>query len=144
MNFISNFLNQFILVHLQLIEKYEQGGIQKILIIAAFVERVKTRHFEKILLINFFSIYANWFNHFIFADFLLIDGYQQRKERKGTGHCCFHRVVVNNYLEKDLLETSISTQINLVNHFIFDHFLLIEDYQKDVLRKEEVIATFIK
>ena len=61
---------------------------------------------------------------------------------EGTSYCCFAIVVPNNYFQKVLLINFICTFANSLQHFIFARFLLIEDYGKYTLWKEQVIATF--
>ena len=39
---------------------------------------------------------------------------------------------------------SIRSYRDLLNYFIWFYLLLLEDYEKDALQKEPVIATFIK
>ena len=46
-NFYSNLLKNFIFVHLLLLEDYEQGALQKELIIVPLIERFKTATFSK-------------------------------------------------------------------------------------------------
>ena len=55
---------------------------------------------------------------------------------KGAGHCSFHRVGHTSYFEKVLPTTSFSTYSNLLNHFIFADFLLVEGYQQGARRKQ--------
>ena len=63
---------------------------------------------------------------------------------KGASHCSFHRVGHTSYFDKVLPTTSFSTYSNLLNHFIFADFLLVEGYQQGALRKQSVISPFKK
>ena len=38
----------------------------------------------------------------------------------------------------------ISTYSKLLKHFIFAHFLLIEDYEQGALRKDLIVAPFVE
>ena len=83
-NFISTYsksLQNFIYARFPLIEGYKQGALQKELIFAPFVERFKTGTLRK-LPDNFISTYSKLLKHFIFARFLLIEGYEQGALRK--------------------------------------------------------------
>ena len=58
---------------------------------------------------------------------------------EGASCCCFCKAVSNNRFQQVLLINFISTYANLLQHFIFAHFLLIKDYRKRALRKKLVI-----
>ena len=60
------------------------------------------------------------------------------------GYCYFYKAVSNNYFQKVLLINLTNTYANLLKHFSFVHFLLIERYEKQFLRKGSVIATFVE
>ena len=47
-----------------------------------FRKAVSSNYFQKVLLINFISTYANWLENFCFAHFLLIEGYRKYYLRK--------------------------------------------------------------
>ena len=84
MNFIStysNLLKPFSFPDFLMIENHEQSALQKDLVIALFVEQVKT-YFENVLLINFISIYSNLLKYFIFVHLLPIEDYEQGALRK--------------------------------------------------------------
>ena len=108
-----------------------------------FRKAVSDNFFQKVLLINFISTYANMFQHLIFARFLLIEGYEKCALRKEL-------VIIAPIVEwfkiatlKVLLMNSICTYRNLLNHFIFLYLLLIEDYEQGALRKELIFAPFV-
>ena len=63
---------------------------------------------------------------------------------EGASYCCFCKAVSNNFFLLVLLINIINTCANLIQHFIFARFLLIEDYGKYVLRKEPVIGCSFK
>ena len=63
---------------------------------------------------------------------------------EGASYCCFCKAVSNNFFQQVLLINIISTYANLLQHFIFARFLLIEDYGKCALRKEPVIGCSFK
>ena len=73
----SKSLKNFIYSRFPLIEGHEQGALRKEMIVAPFVERFKNSYFEKAFLINFISTYSKLLKHFIFACFLLIEGWEQ-------------------------------------------------------------------
>ena len=58
---------------------------------------------------------------------------------EGASYCYFRKAVSNNFFQQVLLINFISTYANLLQHFIFARFLLIEDYGECALRKEPVI-----
>ena len=43
-----------------------------------------------------------------------------------ASYCCFRKTVSNNFFQQVLLINIISTYANLLQHFIFARFLLIE------------------
>ena len=45
---------------------------------------------------------------------------------EGASYCCFRKAVSNNFFQQVLLINIISTYANLLQHFIFARFLLIE------------------
>ena len=45
---------------------------------------------------------------------------------KGASYFCFRKAVSNNYIQEVLLINIISAYANLLQHFIFARFLLIE------------------
>ena len=45
---------------------------------------------------------------------------------EGASYCCFRKSVSNNFFQQVLLINIISTYANLLKHFIFACFLLIE------------------
>ena len=51
---------------------------------------------------------------------------------------------LNSYFEEVFLMNFISIYSNLLNHILFVHFLLIEDYEEGALRKKPVIAPFVE
>ena len=57
---------------------------------------------------------------------------------------CFRKAISNKFFQKILLINFISIYDNLLQHFIFARFLLIEDYGKCALRKEMVIGRSLK
>ena len=59
---------------------------------------------------------------------------------EGASCCCFCKAVSNNFFQQVLLINFISAYANLLQHFIFAHFLLIKDYGKCALRMEQVIG----
>ena len=63
---------------------------------------------------------------------------------EGASYCCFHKAVSNNFFQQVLLINLISTYANLLQHFIFARFLLIEDYRKCALRTEPIIGRGFK
>ena len=63
---------------------------------------------------------------------------------EGASYCCFRKAVSNNFFQQVLLINFISTYANLLQHFIFARFLLIEDYGKCVIRTEPVIGRGFK
>ena len=63
---------------------------------------------------------------------------------EGASYCFFHKAVSNNLFQQVLLINFISTYANLLQHFIFACFLLIEDYGKCALQKEPVIGRGFK
>ena len=64
---------------------------------------------------------------------------------EGASYYWFRKAVSNNFFQKVLLiKFIISTYDNLLQHFIFARFLLIEDYGKCALRKEPVIGRGLK
>ena len=58
--------------------------------------------------------------------------------KKGASYCCFRKAV------SSLLLNFISTYANWLKNFSFAHFLLIEGYRKNYLRRESVIAPFVE
>ena len=54
---------------------------------------------------------------------------------QGAIYGCFRKAISNNFVQQVLLINIISTYANLLQHFIFARFLLIEDYGKCALRK---------
>ena len=63
---------------------------------------------------------------------------------EGASYCCFREAVSNNFFQQVLLINFSSTYANLLQHLIFAHFLLIEDYGKCALRKEPLIGPGFK
>ena len=63
---------------------------------------------------------------------------------KGASCCCFRKAVSSNYFQKVLPINFISTYANWLKNFSFAHFLLIEGYRKNYLRRESVIAPFVE
>ena len=45
---------------------------------------------------------------------------------EGASYCCFRKTVSNNLFPQVLLINIISTYANLLQHFIFARFLLVE------------------
>ena len=63
---------------------------------------------------------------------------------EGASYCYFHKAVSKNFFQNLLLINIISTYANLLQHFIFACFLLIEDYEECALRKETVLGCSVK
>ena len=63
---------------------------------------------------------------------------------EGASYCCFRKAVSNNFFQQVLLINLISTYANLLQHFIFARFLLIEDYRKCALRTEPITGRGFK
>ena len=65
---------------------------------------------------------------------------------KGASYCCFPKAVSNIFFQRvfKTLINFISTYANLLQHFNFVPFLLIEDYGKCALRNEPVIGHGLK
>ena len=82
---------------------------------------VVDKYFQKVMLINFISAYANLLKNFSFAHFLLISANRTLENlcnkgdynrtnfladrtmgysTKGASHCCLRKAVSNNYLER--------------------------------------------
>ena len=55
----------------------EQDALRNELIFAPSVERFKSSYLQKVFLINLIRTYSKLLQHFIFACFLLIKGYEQ-------------------------------------------------------------------
>ena len=82
-----------------------------------------------------------YFCKFIFAKLLLLP---IAASPKGASYCCFRKTISNNFFQKVLLISFISTYANLAKYFIFPRFLLIGGYEKCALRKGLTIATFVE
>ena len=52
------------------------------------------------------------------------------RSMESPSYCCFRKAVSNNFFQKILLINYIGTYANLLQHFIFARFLLIENYGK--------------
>ena len=141
----SNSLKKFIFVHLLLLEDYEQGALEKELIIVTFVEQFKTAPLRKSQQIIFISALSKLVKSFIFVDFLLIEDHEQGALRKECVTALFiKRLSSNRYFEKVLPITSINTQSNLFNHFVLADFFLIKGYEQDALLKKLIIAPLME
>ena len=63
---------------------------------------------------------------------------------EGASYFCFLKAVSNNFFQQVLLIDFISTCVNLLQHFVFSRFLLIDHYRKCALRKDQVIGCGFK
>ena len=81
------------------------------------------------------------FCKFIFAKLLLL---LIAASPKDASYCCFRKAVSNNFFQKVLLISFFSIYANLLKHFVFPRFLLIENYEKCAIRKDSVIVPFVE
>ena len=93
-----------------------------------------------VFLINVISTYFKLLKNFIFAHFLLIEGYEEGALRKELIVAPF----VERYFEKDFLINFNRTYSRLLKHFIFARFLLIEGCEHGARRKELIVAPFVE
>ena len=63
---------------------------------------------------------------------------------EGASYCCFRKTISSNFFQQVLLINIISTCLNLLQHFIFAHLLLLEDYEQGALQKELIIAPLME
>ena len=63
---------------------------------------------------------------------------------EGVSYWCFRKAISNNFFQQVLMINTLSAYANLLQHFIFACFLLIEDHGKCALRKDLVIGCSFK
>ena len=121
-------------------------NIAKFLGTASFMEHLwwpllYSEQLQPYILTVFWGIWALW------TISILLPFFSDRVRgcpMEGASYCCFCKAVSNNFFQQVLLINIISTYANLLQHFIFARFLLIEDYGKCALRKEPVIGCSFK
>ena len=112
----------------------------------SFYSAVENSFFEKLLLINSISTWSNFRNHFIFADFLLIEDYQQGTLWKELVTALFKELFKTTSLRKCNWQISlVLTVICLPLHFCTPFVgRRLWDYEGGSLRSELIIASLIE
>ena len=108
-----------------------------------FRKAVSSNYFQKVLLINFVSTYANWLKNSSFAHFLLIEGYRKYYLRKESFIAPFVERFKTATLTKSSKWIFLVLTATCLNLFNFADFLMIEDNEQGTLRKDPVIAAFV-
>lgn len=120
-------------------EDYEETALRKKLLMATFINRFKKATFR---MSNLISNQRRFFSHFVFVGFFLIEDYEQCALQKELIVAIFEDWFKAATFRKSQLISLISAQSKLLKNFIFDYFLLIEDYEQGALQKDSVITPF--
>ena len=109
-----------------------------------FRKVVSSNFFQKVLLLNFISTYANWLKNFSFAHFLLIEGYRKYYLQKESVIAPFVERFKTATLTKSSKWVFLVLTATCLNLFNFANFLTIEDNEQGILRKDPVIAAVVE